>query len=113
MTEAHYPTQAPNAVEHTSSPEGHSIRLVGEIDMTSWPRLEDVYEAVAAADPAPVTVDLSGATFVDSATLGFLARLHDHVTGNGNQLVLRSPNTVVARALQVTGLDRTLTIDPG
>jgi len=111
MTE--HPTQASNAVEHTSSPEGHSIRLVGEIDMTSWPRLEDVYETVAAAEPASIIVDLSGATFVDSATLGFLARLHDHATSHGHQLVLREPNTVVARALEVTGLDRTLTIDRG
>ena len=110
MTDTLDSSQQPSTVHCDSAVDGLVIRLVGEIDISSWPLLDKVYEQVIAADPGSVTVDLSAATFVDSTTLGFLARLHQHVTDGGNEFILDSPSRIVTRAIQVCGLDQVLTV---
>jgi len=112
MTDTLHPSSQPNTVHSVYTDAGLIVRLVGDIDMSSWARLDQVYADVVAAGPAPVTVDLSDATFVDSTTLGFLARLHQHVTSNGHALLVESPTRVVSRAIEICGLDRVLTIRP-
>jgi anti-anti-sigma factor len=110
MTETLRPDHGPDSVRCVHASGELVIHLTGEVDMNSWSQLDKAFEAVVAAGPCPVTVDLSAATFVDSNTLGFLARLHEQVTATGHPLVLSSPTRIVARAIEVTGLDQVLTI---
>lgn len=112
MVDALRPDQDSKTVgcDHTS--DGIVIRLTGEIDMSSWPLLDAAQDEVVAADPCPVTADMSAATYIDSYTLGFLVRLHTHVTGTGHPFVVTSPTRMVARAIEVTGLGTILTIKP-
>ncbi len=112
MTDTLHPSSQPSAVHCDPAVDGMVIRLVGEIDISAWPRLDEAYAQVIAADPGPVTVDLSAATFVDSTTLGFLARLHQHVTDSGHEFLLDSPNRIVSRAIEVCGLDQVLKVRP-
>jgi anti-sigma B factor antagonist len=100
----------PNSVRYTQGPDGPNIGLVGEIDISSWSELDQVYTAVTSDPPGPVTVDLSEASFVDSTTLGFLIRLHNHVSRAGHLMVIDSPSPTVVRAIEVCGLDQVLNI---
>ena len=112
MTDTLHPEQHPDSVHCVQVDDQLVVRLIGDIDMSSWPRLDEAYLAVETAEPCPVSVDLSAATFIDSTTLGFLARLHELVKGRGHELVLTSPNRIVARAMEVSGLNRVLTVRP-
>lgn len=112
MVDALRPDQDSKAVGCERTPDGIVIRLTGEIDMSSWPLLDAAQDRVVATDPCPVTADLSAATFIDSYTLGFLVRVHTHVTDTGHQFVVSSPTRMVARAIEVTGLGTILTIQP-
>jgi anti-sigma B factor antagonist len=103
-------TIQPTSVRCIRTDDGLLIRLTGDIDMSSWPQLDEAYATVTGAPPGPVTVDLAEATFVDSTTLGFLAKLHQHVTTAGHTFLIESPNRVVRRAIEICGLDRVLTI---
>jgi anti-sigma B factor antagonist len=112
MTDTLHPDHHPDPVHCVQVADGLVVRLIGDIDMSSWARLDEAYDTIHAAEPCPVTVDLSAATFIDSTTLGFLARLHELVKGRGHELVLESPSRIVARAMEVSGLNRVLTVRP-
>jgi anti-anti-sigma factor len=84
--------------------------MVGEIDISNWAELDSVYATVVAARPGPTRVDLSEATFVDSHALSFLVRIERYVSRSGHRLTVDSPNRTVARAMEICGVDRLLTI---
>lgn len=110
MTDTLHDNRQPSAVHCVSGPDGLAIELIGDIDISSWPRLDQVYSDIVAAPACDIRVDLTRASFVDSNTLGFLARVHQYVTDRGHTLVLDSPNRIVSRAIEVCGLDRVLTV---
>jgi len=84
--------------------------VVGEVDLNSHPELEAVNARVSESGPRDVTVDLSGATFIDSTMLGFLAKLHTRVQESGHEMTLLAPQRAVLRALTVVGFDRVMRI---
>jgi anti-sigma B factor antagonist len=99
-----------NGVYSEDRPEGLRIIVAGEIDLSSHAQLEEVAARATDGAPRDVAVDLSAATFIDSTTLGFLAKLHTHVQESGHQLTLHGPHGAVMRALTVVGFDRVMTI---
>jgi anti-anti-sigma factor len=101
---------APDSVYVEEQPDGLKVFLVGEIDISNHAQLEEIAAKVAAREPSAITVDLSGASFVDSATLGFFAKMHNHAEAGGHQLTLFAPQRTVMRALTVVGFDRVMRI---
>jgi anti-sigma B factor antagonist len=88
------------------------IALSGELDIATAPSLRERLR-VALMDARPrVVIDLAGVTFCDASWLALLvgARLR---TGARDAVVLTAPRPQVARLLQVTGLDRVFTVQPG
>ena len=75
--------------------------LTGEIDTKVKAALTDAMIAEFRSD-APVSVDASGVTFIDSSGLALLVRVYN-VCGSA-RLVEASP--CVTKLLRVTGLDR-------
>ena len=53
-------------------------------------------------------LDLRGLSFIDSSGLHLLVALHQRAQRDGFQLALVAPTPPVDRALQVSGLDKTL-----
>jgi len=85
------------------------LRLVGEADLTT-PALAEVLAAEAAKKPRLFLVDMSGLTFIDSAALHEIVRAHRKLRADGCLLALVSPSPMVARVLQLSGLDQVLSI---
>jgi anti-anti-sigma factor len=82
----------------------------GQIDSHTSPSLD---EALAARSPdVPVSVDLSGVTFVDSSGLRVLVRAHKRQIDGGGSLTIVAPSEVVTRLLDITGLTSELRITP-
>ncbi len=85
------------------------LRLVGEADLTT-PALAEVLTAEAAKKPRLFLVDMSGLTFIDSAALHEVARAHRKLSAEGCLLALVSPSPIVARILQLSGLDQVIPV---
>jgi anti-sigma B factor antagonist len=80
-----------------------SLRVSGELDLLTAPRLEEVLEG-QIEQGANVTFDLDGLGFIDAAGLRVLVGVRRSV-GSRGRVLLRDPGTVVRRVLSLTGLD--------
>ena len=68
----------------------------------------DAYRSVPAG--TPVTIDLSAADYIDSAGLGMLIRLREHVGGDVDNLTLTGANPTVKKILEVANFGLLFTI---
>ena len=89
------------------------VRMVGELDMATAPKLRET--VIKLLQPSlgvgVVILDLSEVTFVDSTGLGVLAASRQRVEREGGALVLRGPRPNTVKVLEVTGLDRVFVIE--
>ena len=84
--------------------------IEGELDMATASEFESALET-AFAGSAPVVVDLTGCSFLDSTALNVLVRAHRR--GEGRRLSLVVPESSdVLRVFEVTQLDRVLDVQP-
>ena len=63
-------------------------------------------------DVARVVVDLTGATFIDSSSLGVLIGAHRRLRGRGGRLMVACDHPGILKTFRVTGLDGVFTIAP-
>ncbi len=84
------------------------VRLVGDLDMETAPTLQRYLELV----PTVTVLDLREVTFVDSCCLTVLVRANRDRPST-EPLILRSPNGLVRRVLEITGLVDVFRIDAG
>lgn len=89
---------------------GHEVWLRGELDMATAPELRDELGQLASEDPAPVTIDLSDLTFIDSTGLSVLVGALKLLRQQGGDMVLRSPGPGTRKVLEITGLTEVFTI---
>ncbi len=86
------------------------LTLTGEVDLYTAPRFKDDLVALIEGAAVDVVIDLSGVTFIDSTALGVIIsgvkRLHER---DGRLLIVAGSRPVV-RILNITGLDKVLTI---
>lgn len=92
---------------------GHSVvALHADHDLSTADSLRSTLDT-ARHDGRPIVVDLSEATFVDSAVLGILVSQHDQAkqAGLGFCIVLGDPPShSVQRLIELTRIDTVLTI---
>ena len=77
-----------------------TFRLVGELDLSSLPGLEEALGPVLVEN-GDLLLDLSELAFMDSSGVGFLVRASQALAGRG-QVVLLSPGPMVQRLLDLT-----------
>jgi anti-anti-sigma factor len=83
---------------------GHTlVRVVGEIDLASSPRLDDALEF----HHGPITVDCSRLEFIDASGLGVLAR----ASRDNGGVTLRNASPFLRKVVKVAGLDGALRVD--
>lgn len=84
------------------------LALRGEHDLSTTPEIAVALSRVTG----DVLVDLSECTFIDSTVIGVLLRKAHEMTPAGSRLDLVVPATQVhvARTLEITGVDRLLTL---
>lgn len=84
------------------------VRVTGELDLYTAPRLENELETLIRGDAAHVLVDLSDVSFLDSSGLGVLVAAARRL-GRG-RFALAGLGLASRRAIEITGADRLLTI---
>jgi anti-sigma B factor antagonist len=85
------------------------VRLGGELDLYNAPIVRQVLADVAEGKPSRVVVELSEVSFIDSTALGVLIEARTKLP-NRRAFLLASPRVETRRALQVSGLDRHLSV---
>lgn len=80
------------------------VWLNGEQDIATSGVLADTLANVTSADDANLIVDLSGVTFMSTATIDELIRARNLLLGLSRNLTLRAPSRCARRLLDVCGL---------
>jgi anti-anti-sigma factor len=84
------------------------VEVVGEVDVSNVGALERAAHGLSN-EALGVVVDLSRATYIDSATIGVLFRLRSRLNRRGQVLrVVCAPGSNAWRVLELTGFDRHL-----
>lgn len=79
------------------------VRVTGEIDLATSPRLRAALES--ATDQAEVIrVDMSGVTFLDSSGISVLVEAQQRLHESPNRLVLHGVGDSIRRVLEISGL---------
>jgi anti-anti-sigma factor len=89
---------------------GTSVQVVsaeGEVDLHTAPQLG---ELLRSGESGHVILDLTEAAFIDSMTLNVLIASDKRLRDEGRQFVIAAGNPTVARAFEITGLDRALDV---
>jgi anti-anti-sigma factor len=112
-TESSQPTQR-GAGDRTSPEEFEAhvresgalwlVRVRGEIDLASAPKLGAVLDQAIAAQPAQVMVELESVSFMDSTGLRVLVEAQRRLQQRGGTLVIDGMSETVRRVLEVAGL---------
>jgi anti-anti-sigma factor len=84
------------------------LSVSGELDISNVGTLEHAVATALAGNPERIIFDLSGLRFIDSAGIAVLIR----TAGKGSAVQLRRPTESVRRVVELTGLERLLTIEP-
>ncbi|MFC5826762.1 STAS domain-containing protein [Nonomuraea insulae] len=83
------------------------VRVVGDLDVAGAPRLRaEMEQALAAADPLNVVIDLTEVPFCDSVGLGVLVAALNHVQHMNGRLILVLAPGMIRHLLTITNLDR-------
>jgi anti-sigma B factor antagonist len=90
-------------------PSAAVVRIAGDLDLYSSSELAEALASLPAA-VRHVLADLTELTFVDSAGISALLAAERRLRDEGGSLALLVDDLRVLRVLEVTGLDRYLTI---
>ena len=86
------------------------LRLAGEIDVATAPRLRDRLVQLVTEGPPRLVVDLSGVTFIDSMGLGALVSGLKRARAHDGDLRLAGATDHVAKVLSITRLDQAFVV---
>ena len=98
------------ALEVAGDPPKATVRVIGELDMLTAPRLERELELLCERGYRQVDLDIGDLTFVAAAGLTVFARSDGRLRAMPGRLRLVGPTPRCRRLLALTGLDETLTI---
>ena len=90
--------------------DGPVVVLSGEADATTAAQLRETLATQLDTGARQVTVDASGLSFLDSASMRVLILAARALQGRHGTLVLARPQPLVARLLEITGADRLLDV---
>jgi anti-sigma B factor antagonist len=90
---------------------GPVITLSGEADLTSVAQLSALITVHLCGGTRHLTIDVSGLSFADSATVRELVLAARTLKERGGTLVLLHPQPALARVLALTGAERMFAID--
>jgi anti-sigma B factor antagonist len=90
------------------------VEVAGELDLYTAPDFRDSVLDAASTETTPmVIVDFSRLGFIDSSGLGAIIACLKHLREQGGELTLVAPeDSGLRRLLDLTGLDRVLTVHP-
>lgn len=84
------------------------VRVVGELDLQTAPRLREELVAVVNQGVTDLVLDLAALDFIDSSGLSVLIMALKRLRERGGELRLRSVPDRARRVLEASGLDRAI-----
>ena len=88
-----------------------TVRVAGELDIYTAPKLLDHLRSMMEESGRTVAVDLGAVRFIDSSGLGALVNALKQFRQTGGDLLLRSPTPSTYKLFEITGLTRVFTIE--
>ena len=86
-------------VEVTREGDGALVRIEGEVEFATAPRLR------------ATLLDLAEVSFLDSAGISLLIQAKKRLTNAGSDLVLRAPQANIRRVLEISGVTELFRIE--
>jgi len=99
------------SVEAEREGDAAVVRLHGELDLATAPRLRRALGALLDTRPSALVVDLSDLTFVDTSGVRVVRAACIQAGLEGCSFTLRWPTRAVRKMLSLTGVDRLLDIE--
>lgn len=93
----------------TDGPDGPLIELSGETDASTVADLHEVLTGQLARGITRLTVDVSGLSYADAASVRVLAQAARTLRWRGGVLVLARPRAGLVRTLRASSADHLLT----
>jgi anti-sigma B factor antagonist len=81
------------------------LALVGELDLSTVPKVQEELRRIEAASPGTVVVDLSKLTFLDSTGLRCIVTADERAREAGRRIVIVRGPDAVQRVFAITRLD--------
>ena len=82
------------------------VRLTGELDVATAPRVREEIDRLIEHGVWTVIVDLSSLSFIDSSGMAVFIAALKKLRAGGGELTLQSPNLNAMKVLAITGLDQ-------
>jgi anti-anti-sigma factor len=89
---------------------GPVITLSGEVDLSTIGEFSDLVAAQLASGTAHLTIDVTGMSFADSASMRVLMLAAMTLRKRGGGLVLLRPQPALARLLEIMDADQVITV---
>jgi anti-sigma B factor antagonist len=99
-------------IEMSESDGGTVIRLRGELDGASSPRLFEQFAQLSRRGVSHLELDLTNLTTMDASGLSLVVAEHKRTKADGGGLVILYPNRRVIRLFQLSGLMSYLVVRP-
>jgi anti-anti-sigma factor len=101
----------PYEIRHSEAGvRAHVVVASGELDLHAAPCMRETLTSLRAAGLAHLVIDMTAATFIDSAMIGVLAGHIRESRAEGGSLAVVCSDENVLRTLEIAGLDRELQI---
>ena len=88
-----------------------TLVLRGDLDAYTGPRFNQSLRSAVARTKGDVAMDMSDVTFVDSSGIAILVAVAKELRERGSQLVIQSPPQMVAKVLEMTGVNRLVRLE--
>lgn len=105
--------QSPLTVLASATSDGLTVRLRGELDLTSASRLLEFSRDLPGDEPGLVVLDLAGLTFCDARGVTTLLQVQRRVEAAGGRLVVHGARGLPRRVLALTGVNGVLRVVDG
>lgn len=93
-----------------SDPRGAMLRLSGKLEYEAVPDFERAADELTAGNPPLAVLDAAQLTFMNSAGMGAVMKLHRRLQGSGGELRVAGLAPDVLKLLQICCLDHVLRI---
>lgn len=100
--------QTPFAIDTTRDAETARLKLAGELDLASAPRVERAVDETLQQGARTLVLDLSGLSFVDSTGLRLFIVLSQRASAEGWKLSMTRPQKQAMTVFVVSGLEKNL-----
>lgn len=86
------------------SPQEAMVRVSGEVDMNTSPKLREILNSAAAQGMKQVTIELSGVSYMDSSGIATLVEMLQHMLARKGRLILKAMKPEVKSVFEIAHL---------